>query len=86
MPLHTNLTPGVGSKGQECFPLKVVMLHIKWKGMKHKTIHKQIFIPYQLPDMIWVWVNRSNIEIVWLIIFLIETYHFDTKTKDILDI
>ena len=35
--LHTPLTPGVGSKIKTDFSLKMVMLHIKLKGMTHTT-------------------------------------------------
>ena len=31
-------TPGVGSKGQHFFLLKVVMLYIKLKGMEHHAL------------------------------------------------
>ena len=44
LPLHTSLTSGVGSKGKNIyFFLKVVMLHIKLKRMKGRTLCKQIF-------------------------------------------
>ena len=35
MSLHTPLAPGVQSKGQTLFLLKLVMLRIKLKGMEH---------------------------------------------------
>ena len=36
--LHTQTTPGVGSKGQTIYIfVKVVMLHIKLKGMEHRA-------------------------------------------------
>ena len=38
LPLHTPLTPGMGSKGYFFSFLKVVMLHIKLKGMKHTIL------------------------------------------------
>ena len=45
LPLHTPLTPGVRSKSQNSciFYLKVVMLHIKLKRMKHRTNFKHEF-------------------------------------------
>ena len=44
--LHTPSTPEVGSKGQNNFKLKVVMLHSKLKGMEHRAPCKHIFGPY----------------------------------------
>ena len=41
--LHKPFTPGVGSKGNFLPFLKVVMLHIKLSGMKHRTPCKEIF-------------------------------------------
>ena len=37
LPTDTPLTQGVGSKGQTIFLLKVVMLHIKLKGIEHRA-------------------------------------------------
>ena len=37
LPTHTPLTQGLGSKGQTIYFLKVVMLHIKLKGMEHRA-------------------------------------------------
>ena len=37
LPTDTPLTQGVGSKGQAIFLLKVVMLHIKLKGIEHRA-------------------------------------------------
>ena len=48
LPLHTSLTPRVGSKGQLSF-LKVVILHIKLMGMKHRKPCKQIFFTFTHP-------------------------------------
>ena len=46
MSLHTPSTTGVGSKGQNIFLMKVVMLHIKLKGMEYRAPRKHIFCPY----------------------------------------
>ena len=37
LPTDTPSTQGVGSKGQTIFFLKVVMLHIKLKGIEHRA-------------------------------------------------
>ena len=37
LPTDTPLTQGVGSKGQTISFLKVVMLHIKLKGIEHRA-------------------------------------------------
>ena len=37
LPTDTPLTQGVGSKGQTINLLKVVMLHIKLKGIEHRA-------------------------------------------------
>ena len=37
LPLHTPLTPGVGSKGYYLSFPKEVMLHVKLTGMKQRT-------------------------------------------------
>ena len=37
LPTDTPLTQGVGSKGQTISLLKVVMLHIKLKGIEHRA-------------------------------------------------
>ena len=37
LPTDTPLTQGVGSKGQLYLLLKVVMLHIKLKGIEHRA-------------------------------------------------
>ena len=42
--LHTHSTPLVGSKGQTIFSLKVVILHIKLKGMEHRAPSKCICV------------------------------------------
>ena len=47
--LHTPLAPGVGSKVKTVFFLKVVVLHIKLKGMEHRPPCKHIFCPYAHP-------------------------------------
>ena len=47
--LHTPSAPGVGSKGQNIFFLKVVILHIKFKGMELR----HIFCPYIHPPPVW---------------------------------
>ena len=47
--LHTPLTLKVGSKVKTCFFLKIVMLHIKLKGMEHRAPCKHIFYPYTQP-------------------------------------
>ena len=44
--LHLPLTPGVESKVKLFSFLKVVILHIKLIGMKHRTPCKQIFCPF----------------------------------------
>ena len=48
--LHTLSTPGVGSKVKTFFILKVVMLHIKLKGMEHRAPCKHIFYSYTHPQ------------------------------------
>ena len=45
--LHASSTPGVASKH---FCLKVDMLNIKVKEIKHTITYKQIFCPYTLPQ------------------------------------
>ena len=45
--LHTPLAPGLGSKVQKVFFLKVVMLHIKLKGMERRAACKYIVCPYK---------------------------------------
>ena len=47
--LHAHLTPEVGSKGQNIFFLKPVMLHIKLKAMIRMITCKQIFCTYTHP-------------------------------------
>ena len=37
LPTDTPLTQGVGSKGQTVYFLKVVMLHIKLKGIERRA-------------------------------------------------
>ena len=37
LPTDTPWTPGMGSKGQIIFFLRVVMLHIKLKGIEHRS-------------------------------------------------
>ena len=49
LPVDTPSTPGVGSKGQNFFFLKVVMLHIKLKGTDHRAPHKHIFCTHTHP-------------------------------------
>ena len=44
---HT-LGPGVGSEGH--FLLKVVLLHIKLKGLEHRAPCKNILCPYTHPQ------------------------------------
>ena len=46
LPLHTPLTPGEGSIGHFFSFLKVVMLHVKFTGMKQRTQCKPIFCPF----------------------------------------
>ena len=60
MSLHTPSIPGVGSKCQRIFLLKVVMLQIKLKEMEHRAPCKHKVCPYthpQTPDG----VKRSNL-------------------------
>ena len=47
--LHAPSAPGVRSKGQNIFSLKVVMLHIKLKEMGQRALCKHIFCPYIHP-------------------------------------
>ena len=47
--LHTSSAPGMGSKGQNIFFLKVVVMHIKLKRMKHRAPRKHIVCPYTNP-------------------------------------
>ena len=42
-------TPGVESKSQNIFFLKVVMLYMKLKGLEHVAPCKHIFCPYTHP-------------------------------------
>ena len=37
LPTYTALTQGVGSNGQTIYFVKVVMLHIKLKGIEHRA-------------------------------------------------
>ena len=43
LPADTPSTTGLGQKVKTLFFLKVVMLHIKLKGMEHRAPCKQIF-------------------------------------------
>ena len=43
--LHTPSTPGMGSNGQNIYFLKVVILHLKLKGMEHRAPYEHIFCP-----------------------------------------
>ena len=54
--LHTFSTPGGGVEGQNFF-LKVVMLHIKFKGMEHRAPCKHTFCPYTRPQHVG-WIKR----------------------------
>ena len=55
--LHTHpRAPRVGSKGQNIFFLKVVMLHIKLKGMEQRVTCKHLFC--SVPG---VWLKGQNI-------------------------
>ena len=63
--LHIPSIRGVGSKGQIFFFLKVVLSHIKGK------LASKNFGLTHIPD-VWGWVERSDIEIVQINIFLIE--------------
>ena len=45
LPVHTNSTPGKGSKGEKKFFKNIFMLHIKLKGMECTIACKQIFCP-----------------------------------------
>ena len=47
--LTNTLDPGVWSKGQNIFLLKVVMLHINLKEMEKRAQRKDIFCPYTHP-------------------------------------
>ena len=49
-PLQTPSTSGMGQKVETDFFLKVVMLHIKLKAIKHRTPYKQLFCPYSFPQ------------------------------------
>ena len=53
---HT-LDPWVRIKGQNIFSLKVVMLHIKLKGMEHRAPCKHIICPYTQPQPVG-WIKR----------------------------
>ena len=57
--LHTPLTSGVGSKGQNKI-LKVVTLQLKLIGMEHRTPCMHIFCPYITLDP-WGGSNDLNI-------------------------
>ena len=48
--LHTPSTPGVGQKVETFFLLKVVMLHMKLKGIEHRAPCKHTFCPYTHPQ------------------------------------
>ena len=43
------LAPGARSKVEALFFLKVIMLHIKFKGMEYRAPCKHIFCPYTHP-------------------------------------
>ena len=47
--LHATLTPGVGSKGQNSFFLKVVMLPIKYNGNEMDDNMKANILPIHTP-------------------------------------
>ena len=47
--LHKHSTPLVGSKGHTIFSLKVVILHIKFKGMDHRAPCKRMCFLYTHP-------------------------------------
>ena len=51
------------------FLFKVVMLHIKLKGMEHRTPCKYIFCPYTHPEPVG-WIKEKN-----------ERDHFAYKIK-----
>ena len=57
-PLCAPSTPGVGSKDQNIFFLKMVMLHIKLKRMTCTTTCKQYFCPYTHSQPL-VWGQNS---------------------------
>ena len=59
--------PRMGSKGQTFF-LKKVMLHIKLKGKKCRTLCEKIFDIMHTIDLLG-WVKRSDIEIMLIRIF-----------------
>ena len=48
LPLDTPSTLGVGSKGQNFFFLKEVLLHIRFKGIEHRAPCKHIFLSLPL--------------------------------------
>ena len=52
--LHTPSAPGVGSKDKNTFFLKVVMMHIKLKGMERSASCKHINCPYTHPKPLGV--------------------------------
>ena len=64
--LSTTPTPGLGQKVKTFFSPKVVMLHIKLKGKKCRTLCK--FDLMHIPDLLG-WVKTFDIEIVQISIF-----------------
>ena len=69
-----SLHPQAGSNGQTIFWLKVVMLHIKLKGMECRVTCKHIFCPYTHPQPL-DGVKRKNI------FFFAESSHVAYQIK-----
>ena len=61
----------VGSKGQDIFFLKVVMLHIKLKGMGHRTPCNYMLCPYTHPRSL-EWVERSKYSFMKVVLLHIK--------------
>ena len=61
LPVDTPLTSWMGSKRQHIFFLKVVVLHVKLKGIEHRAPCKDIFCDYTHPRAPGVWSKGQNI-------------------------
>ena len=77
---HLPLTPGLGSKAILFSFLKVLMLHIKLNGMKHRTLFKHLFCPFTHPRPLYE-VQRSN---QWGHTFYICLFREDMKRSSCL--
>ena len=76
-PVDTPSTPDEGSKGKNIFFLKVVMLHIKLKGMEHRGPYKHIFCPYTHPRPLG---RRQKVKIFYFFLKVVM-WHCQIKGK-----